>query len=197
MPPLPVIADTYRVTVDWSPFQGVTPRNIFHLRSASTDVTEVADQLDEVMSSPFDVSLWAVMASGQSAPAFSILPLDGSTATVEHGFTNPPHGGAAAEIAPAVCLVMSFHTDQRGARGRGRMYIGPVREEAVGNGLFDGTVTGNAAVAWVNFHEALRAATVPLDPVVASYVHADAHSITSVRADTVAGIQRRRQQQLR
>lgn len=197
MPPLPVIAGAYRITLLWNNFDGIAPRNVLHVVAASGTVDDVADAFDAAMTSGINVGMFAVMNNSHFAGSFEILPLDGSTAQQSHDFTNSPRGGAAADITPAVCAVMSWHTAQRGPRGRGRTYIGPVREEAVTAGLFDATVQGNLVDAWAEFHDNLRSGSPILVPVVASYTHADAHEITSIRCDGVAGTQRRRQDQLR
>jgi len=90
--------------------------------------------------------------------------------------------------------VMSFRTTQRGSRGRGRIYMGPIGEGNNENNFLSTTVQAGMVTQWSNFHTAMRAHTPVIDPVVASYVHADAHSITSIRADAKIGTQRRRLQ---
>jgi hypothetical protein len=60
-------------------------------------------------------------------------------------------------------------------------------------GLIQTTVAVQAA--WDTFVTDARAAGVA--PVVASYVHADAHDIIAVQARSVMGQQRRRNDQLR
>jgi hypothetical protein len=127
--------------------------------------------------------------------SMEILPLDGTSASTTHAVSPTQGGDQASQIVPEACLVLSLHTPQRGARGRGRVYIGPICEGIMANGLVDGTVESDTVTAWGAFQTSVNGAGVTW--VVASYRHADQHPIIGLRADAVCGVQRRRLNQLR
>jgi hypothetical protein len=55
---------------------------------------------------------------------------------------------------------------------------------------------GDTVAAWVAFENHLVAESPSIEMVVASYVHADAHSVTSISMRQIAGTIRHRQDQL-
>lgn len=75
------------------------------------------------------------------------------------------------------------------------MYVGPIVETTQTQGVANPTVVGLMTDAWEEFINKLRDDLNPL--VIASYTHADAHDVTSVRTDPLIATQRRRQDQLR
>lgn len=197
MPPLPTIANTFRVTLDWTTQHGIRPVNVFHVHSASSDVLAIGADIQNAMVVPSPLALFKCMQSDFTIPSFSILPLDGSTATVTIAASGQGGGGGSGQLVPAAAGVVSFHTAQRGARGRGRMYVGPCTETVISDGALDTTVQTQMLSAWGDFLTALPTGTEGVTMVVASYVHADQHAITNIRVDTLIGTQRRRQDQLR
>lgn len=198
MPTLPVIADCYRVTIPWIGSTGPQPRNVFHVTSASSDVLQIgADIGDAFHDARATAEPFVCLSDDYLTNELEILPLDGATATVTCPIATSLPGVASGQKIPQSCMVMSFHTPHRGARGRGRMYIGPITESCQDAGLIDTSKATEAVDAWGLFITALATkATAPL-LVVASYVHADVHTVTSLRADAVTGTQRRRVDQLR
>lgn len=194
--PLPTIADVYRCTVLWDPVAGLSPRNIFHIRTASGDVTAIGAAINDAFDTLSD-NMWRGLGSGFEATSLDILPLDGSTATVSVGLDPSWVGGAGGELSPASAVVVSLHSEQRGSRGRGRLFVGPVGETSMENGQVLAATQTEMAEMWGAFIAALPEASPSLELVIASYAHADAHAVTSVRIDTLLGTQRRRQDQLR
>jgi hypothetical protein len=197
MAPLPVINDTYRITLLWQGFSGVMPRNVFHVSSTSNDVSDIAG----VISDAFGVSgvgnnMFWPMHSSQSCASFDILPLDGTTAGSTWPIANPLEGAAVGETIPASSYVVSMKTGVRGPSGRGRMYIGPIRETAQDGGVTDPTGQGNVLAGFGNFQNELQGSTPVVTLVVASYKEAVAHTVTSFRVNTACGTQRRRQDQV-
>lgn len=195
---LPVIADVYRCTILWNTANGVAPRNVLHIKQPSGSEADVA----EAFSYAYGVAIatnnpWAPMSNTYTAAALDVIKLDGSSATQTEALAATIGGSASGEIIPASAGVMSLHTAQRGPRGRGRQFVGPTTEGSQVNGLLTGGVQVEFAAGWDLFIEALPSAPVPAALVVASYRHADAHEVTSIRADAVCGTQRRRQDQLR
>lgn len=196
MPPLPTITNVYRITLDWAQADGVAPRNVFHVRGTPANVTDLGDAIDDALGTLVNNELFAVMNSSQLCSSFSILPLDGVTGTVVHGITDPLRGAGSSSIIPQGAVVMSFHTAVRGPRGRGRMYIGPVREDVVSGGLVDGATLAGMVTHWGDFFDALVAGSPSLEFGIASYEHAQFNPVTSHRGDLVMGTQRRRRDQL-
>ena len=198
MPPLPTIPGVFRLTLAWELANGIQPNNVLHFASESSNMDDLAAAIDDAHTSVIGShNPFAAMSSSFELNSLRILPLDGVTAEGDFALGGPWAGSASGEIIPASAAVMSFHTGQRGARGRGRSYVGPTTEGSQINGLITGTVVTEMETAWPAFQDALVAGTPSIQLCVASYVHADQNGITSFRCDNVAGTQRRRQDQLR
>jgi len=195
MPPLPAIAGVFRVTIDWSVSNGVTPRNVFHVRSPTATVAQIATGLESAFVA--GIGQFETVSSLFQFNSVSILPLDGTSATTIHTLATTHTGGAGSgEFIPAMAGVLSLRTAQRGSRGRGRMYLGPSPEAIQTNGQLDNTRVGDSVAGWVAFENHLVAESPSIEMVVASYVHADAHSVTSISMRQIAGTIRHRQDQL-
>jgi len=193
MPVLPTISNVYRITLDWNTNVGITPRNVFHVRKSGSNEVEVA----EIIKSGAADHMFAPLSAGWDCPELAILKLDGSSATqffpVDSGtFLG---GTTGSDVIPQAAIVVSFHTTQRGPRGRGRMYVGPISENQQAQGAANTTTTADMAVAWAEFISNLDGDGCPM--VVASYVHADAHDVITFNIDSLIGTQRRRLDQLR
>ena len=196
--PLPVINDVYRITLLWEGVGGVTPRNSLHFRTDLTDPDDIGLAFDTGWYNVRGTAepLYA-MSSFFECPQIEILPLDGSSAGTLYTLPHQIQGNQSGEWAPQVCAVVSLKTTQRGARGRGRMYVGPCTESSVQNGTIVDTVQTEMQDAWDLVVAEFDQTALGLQLVVASYTHADSHDVTSARVDHVAGTQRRRQDQLR
>ena len=199
MPALPTITDTYRVTLNWSGFRGITPRNVFNVHQASGSETLVGNTVAAGFATMASYShLFHCMLDGFVCGELSILALDGTTAGINYLLGTPLTGGAGAgDMSPSSAAVVSLKTGVRGARGRGRVFAGPVAESRMADGILDSTSRTLMAAAWSSFRTGMNGATVPAQLCVASYVHADQHQVTSSSVRTVLGTQRRRQDQLR
>jgi hypothetical protein len=195
--PLPVIADTYRVSIDWETHASVRPVNVFHVRASGATVSDVADSIDASFNPAVNGNPFEAMHSGQQAFSFTVLPLDGASPGFIHSWTNTPAGGGSGEIIPQGAVVVSFHTGQRGPRGRGRMFVGPCRESVVADGVVDNTVQSDTAISFNAWFADMLTQTPVITPVIASYRHRDKHDIDSLRVDRIMGTQRRRSNQLR
>lgn len=193
MAPLPVIANTFRIGLAWSAFQGVTPYNVFHIRTLSEDLGEIRDAVqDAYIEATSD--MFGPMATGQLCSFLDITPLDGVTATQTLPLATPFVGANTGQTIPAVCCTVSLKTPQRGAQGRGRLYLGPVTEAAVENGHVLGADDVNAA--WDAFSAELQVASTSCVLSVASYTHAEAYDVTSIVVREACSTQRRRQRQI-
>lgn len=192
---LPVIANTFRVTVDFNTVSGLTPRCVHHVQTATADVEEVGDIWWEAAPD----GLYGPMLGAHEPTSISIIPLDGIGATA----IVPRPGGASTlclgtgQSMPQVAAVVSLRSNVRGPRGRGRQYVGPLVEQAQDQGVMDASTRGNLRDAWNDFQVALLASDPAATLVVASYVHAEANDVMHIDVDTLTGTQRRRQDQLR
>jgi hypothetical protein len=191
MPPLPTIADTYRVTLDWSVADGVNPANVMHFTMPSGSESDLFDALTANLNEP----MFACVSSAFRINGVSILKLDGSSATQSFVLATPIDGTSGAEFSPASAGIVKLQTTQRGPRGRGRQYYGPVGEDAMSNGGLGSSTTSAMSSGWADFLPGIAADGAPL--VVASYVHSDVHQVTAVTIEAILGTQRRRQNQLR
>lgn len=194
MPPLPTITDVYRVTWNFSPSEGVTPRIVQHYYSPNSDVDVFGASLIAVMVD----DLFYPMPGAFEPLTIDVLPLDGTTPTQSF---NLPNGIAFcsgdSDMSPASAYVMSLRTAQRGPRGRGRSYIGPVADSTIQDGQVFGESYENLQVAWAAFLEAASELDPLISLCVASYTHSDQHVVTGITFRQVLGTQRRRQDQLR
>lgn len=196
MAPLPVIANVFRVSMPW---QGgiVHPVNVFHVKSAtSSTASDVGDAIDEALLG-LTGDPWNSIHEDYTCPTLEIIELDGASATFAKNLDHIPQGAATGPEVPNTCGVVSFHTDQRGSRGRGRMYVGPVGEDIINDGELQPSNAADMLTGWEELITNLPSSTPSLQLVIASYVHADSHQVTSVRVDNILGTQRRRQDQLR
>jgi hypothetical protein len=195
MPALPVIAGTWRVTMNWPSIGGVAPRNVFHISTSSTDVSHIVDAINTAFVAAPDMA--ACVASVYTCTSIDLLPLDGHTATSTHELPDGLGGESSTAFVPQVAGLVSLHTAQRGPRGRGRQYMGPVGEGAITEGILEASPQAAMQSDWEQFITTLGEQSPAVVLVVASYTHADAHVVTSVHIDTVLATQRRRQDQLR
>jgi hypothetical protein len=192
MPPVPTIAGVYRIVLLWLPQGGISPRNVFHIHTATTDVDEIADNL----SAAFNDHQFDPKASDNNFLQIEITPLDGHTAGTIHTMGHTTQGTGTGGLMPSTAAVLSIRSAQKGAQGRGRQYIGPVTEDKAQAGILDPTSQGLVTDGWVDF-----AASIDLSMGaqlgVASYTHAAFYPETSLSCDRLVGTQRRRQDQLR
>lgn len=197
---LPVITDVYRVTFNWALAAALSPKNVWHLRVPSSNKSAIGSALATLLNgASYDKELWRAMADSYTLSSFEVLPLDGSSssAIITAGIGSIAGGSATGDICPALAATVSFGTAQRGPRGRGRCYVGPIREAEQASGILLSTTLTTMQTAWTALLAALVAATPSMHLCVASYVHEDSNDVTSARVNTLLGTQRRRQDQLR
>jgi hypothetical protein len=188
---LPEIANTYRCTLLWSNFLGVAPRNVFHVFSDTGNETDVFNTLEANLSD----GMFDALVNSYTLDQIAIIALDSNSATHIHDSAAGINGGAEGSPIPASAAVVSFRTNTRGSRGRGRMYVGPIGEDKQDHGVLASASQGAMQSAWDDFREAMVGDGRPL--VVASYAHADQHAVVTSTVDTLCGTMRRRQDQLR
>jgi hypothetical protein len=200
MPPLPTIANVFRIR--WiftrTDLAHPLPTNVFHVLAASgATEADVADSLNAAWAVPTLGHMIGPLPTTLSPTAMGITELNGTSAEQIEAVTVVASGSGSGNVIPNQAAVVSFHTPQRGARGRGRIYLGPTTEDQVNDGKLDSASAAQLLDGWGDFIAALPGQSPSLELVVASYVHADQHAVTSHRVDSIVGTQRRRLDQLR
>lgn len=196
MAPLPVIADTVRVTWLFESYLGVTPRVVQHYRTASANMAELADSIRDNLVA----GLFGPMHESFEPQGIALLPLDGVQATYVFSFPTPGTPAlcnGTGQIMPAVSALMTWRTLLRGPANRGRSYIGPVVESAVSDGVLDEPWLSDLEDSWSTFLAGLSAEDPAVRLCVASYVNAESTIVASGRSVRTLATQRRRQDQLR
>lgn len=195
MPPLPVIANTYRTVLDWGSVGGTNPRNVMHFRD--TLGTQTASDLFHVADDGATSDMWGYLTDSSVCGLLHITPLDGVTGTSEFATTAPGWTGPqTGQYMPQVAQVIKLVTGLRGRSNRGRVFLGPVAESVAANGiLIAGDELAAQHAAWVSFETTLHAAGWEI--VVASYKLGTAQSVTAISNEQILATQRRRQSRLR
>lgn len=196
--PLPTIANVYRLAFNWIGSISVHPVNILHVRCTDTsDVTAIVGAIGDAYDAIASGGPFNCLSSEYAVSALQITPLDGVTAATDQPLGTTIVGSGTGDQILNNCGLVSFHTAQRGPRGRGRMYVGPITESKQNGGQLDNTAQTEMLTGWDNWNDELVAGAVSVQLVVASYVHADAHDVASIRIDDVVATQRRRLDQVR
>jgi hypothetical protein len=192
-----VIANTFRVALDWADPSGQSAVNVMHISApGGATVAQVAAGMDAAASG----NMWASVINTAKVSQFAITPLDGTTAT---SFITPATVGrwtgssASVEFLPAVAPVVKLTTAVRGRSNRGRQFLPFTGESNVVNGKVRSVDVAVIQPAWTAFLAGLTAFTPSLHLVVASYKLATAVNVLTVHVEDVLGTQRRRQGRLR
>lgn len=197
---LPVITDVYRCTLNWATAANVAPRNVLHIRASSTTEALVgAALLAALGNASSDTECWNTMIASHVLNSVTILALDGSSASaIVNTVGGTIKGGqTAGDVIPQSCCLVSLRTSQRGPRGRGRVYTGPLAEAIHSNGQINTTNVTAQQGGWNALLTNLPLQTPALHLCVASYVHGDSHDVTSLTVEGVVATQRRRLAALR
>lgn len=194
--PLPVIADTYRVALNWEIGSGAhNAVNVIHIRDqvGTHDKDYVAAKLDEDVVT----NMWKAVSDGAGVERIVITPLDGLSASGEYITGLPARwvGGTGGNPIPASASLVKILSDERGRSRRGRIFLPFVSEGAQNAGLIDLTTVATMETAWTDFLAALIVDDLEL--VVASYKLSEATPIVSCTVEDACGTQRRRQTRIR
>lgn len=198
MPPLPTIPDVVRVTFAWNTVNGVTPRNVIHIRTALTTDADIMSEIVSAVGTGDGNLMYVAMHSSFAIDHVDILKLDGSAATSSFiGLSTLfETTGGSGELVPEAAMLLKLSTAVGGPRGRGRQYIGPLAESACANGFLTGITLSTVADAWVDFSEALVTSSLS-HLCVASYFHADSNDVIAITPRSYIATQRRRLLQTR
>jgi hypothetical protein len=195
MPPLPVIADTFRVALLWNGIAPVNPVNVFHVHDNSGTAT--ASDVNDEISNQAAANMWLCLPDAMAVGLLRITPLDGTSPTVDFtpNVASRFEGQQAGQYSPQVACLEKFTTDRRGPANRGRMFLGPVSEGVQVDGVYGGAGLGLQQTAWENFVSGMTTAGFPL--CVASYKHGTQRAILAVATESTFATQKRRQNRLR
>lgn len=185
MAPLPIIAGVTRCTLNWESNDFPPTHNVLHFSGQSGTPNDRA----QAIADGFTPDALVALASVYILNSVDFIELDGTSPQVTGTVTSGPIGGSTGDPIPTACALVDLYTDQRGPRGRGRVFLGPIGESAQVGGRLNSP--GLVTTGW----EDTGAAWALSDAgalVVASYVHADKHGVQSFHCRTVYGNQRRR-----
>lgn len=192
MSPLPVINDVFRCSIHWVHSSGQRAVNVFHVQSSTLTAQAVANLIDASVTA----NMWQPVSSSASVQELHVLPLDGSSSTLEKVTTGTKWAGSTTgDMTPQAACLLSLKTGLRGPANRGRMYLPFIAESSAGNGTLVVASQTTLNAAWLAFIAALGAGGAEL--VVASYKNANAHQLDSIAAEIPLATQRRRQDRLR
>lgn len=190
MAPLPVIADTFRVTLNWylSNNVGAKAANVLHFRDTTS--TQDKDDLAADLNDNVNNNMFAMLDPQANIFSYEIIPLDGSTPTGEYNFSTARGGSGTGEGIAQAAVMVKLQTEQRGPKGRGRIFLPFLEEGAQVDGALDPTKRSTAITNWIAFRTAMT--TDGWQMVVASYAHQAAYEVTGISVRTVSGTIRRR-----
>jgi len=182
MPPLPVIPDVFRVVLEWNAHGGVSPVNVLHFFADGATSAQVAGVIADHITS----DMFSVVGQDFTLDTIAITPLDGSTATTHHSLGVGVAGQATGQAMLNMAACLNFGTTQRGSRGRGRVFLGPITESVnTGENNWDGAQRTDLRNDWAAFITACGTDSPSVVLGVASYAHGDFHIITSLTPDTL------------
>lgn len=189
MAPLPEIADTYRIALNWS-VDNIS--NVFHVHADGQTPGGIATALEGNVTA----GMWNGMPDATAITHFDITPLFDSTATYTRSTDGSLKwkGNKVGEYTPAACAVVSLHTAFRGPANRGRAYLGPIAENSQANGFLTGPERAGIEASWNTFAAAWI--SDDMEMVVASYKHGTALTVVTCSVRPALGTQRRRQDRL-
>lgn len=190
--PLPIIADTYRVALNWTGPGSLIASNVMHFRNPAGTAAGLYSALDANVAA----SMWGLAPTTTACSLVEISKLDGSSATYNAFPAGAKWAGpaTAGDVIPAGAVVVSFRTALRGRRNRGRIYLPFVTEINIQNGVAAAGSLTACSVAWASFLSAMNTAGYAL--VIASYVGGSAQAVTTATVKTTLATQRRRQSRL-
>ena len=195
MAPLPIIENAVRVGINWSASAGIRPVNVFHLITDSQSEVAIGAALDSAFDAPAGNPFSIVMANFQ-IESWAITLLSSSSATQIVPCTETITGSGGGNMIPQVAGVLSMRTSERGSRGRGRLFLGPVGEADADAGLMSSGIPAGTVAAWNTVADELAADPLNISFGVASYVHQEIAGVQTFSMRRAFGTQRRRQNQV-
>ena len=177
---LPVIADTYQVSIGYRYGDLSTAANVLHANWFGGDAQTLADG---VASAWWTATAWPrVQSAFMSAGQIRVTPLDGTSTTAianatAFGVTTGQNADPTSSCAEA--LVVTQYTDVRGRSGRGRYYL-PYMARAYrsGSGTSWDDGAGDIAAAFTQVKSNLLTGLPGVTFGVVSRLHSTFHATT-------------------
>lgn len=193
MPPLPVIADTFRCVLNWVNTGGQYATSTWHWKNNFGGGT--AAGLATQLTNNITGDLLDCISTTATVPTCTVTPLDGSSASSEHVLTGWGGSGGGVDWVPQASVIVKFQTGLRGPDHRGRIFLPFVSESNITSGnLNSGTQTAMQS-AWNTFVSNMSADLWDLQ--VTSYAHSDTEDVTTLLVESALATQKRRQDRLR
>lgn len=188
MPPLPVIADVYRVSLNWLRGSERRAVNVLHFSAPGKTETDVFTAIDAHVTG----TMWESVSSATIIDRVDILKLDGTSTTHGHAtdLTGKWQGSGSSAIIPQGAHVVSLRSDLRGRSNRGRVYLPFVSESVQDDGKLTSAVIADVLAGWGAFANAMATDGVALG--IASYKHSNWHQATNIIVGSSLKTQRRR-----
>lgn len=183
---LPIIADTFRVALEWNGGDAV---NVIHVFSLTGDANDIADALEASV----DSDMWATVSDSYEIDSIVVTALDGTSTSVVRAPTTAADwtGGTGGEYIPGYATVVSLRTNERGRSKRGRVFLPRLAESAVANGIITSVDLSAMQLAWDTFRTNLNGEGCEL--VVASYLLETSEPVTVSNVSTKPGVLHKRQ----
>jgi hypothetical protein len=193
---LPVIANVFRVTFNVQASEQLAMHNVLHFASSAVaNEIELGTMIDAALDANYE-QMFATMPTNYGVNNIDVLPLDGTSSTVNVALSN--HGGQAdGESIPGSACIVKLGTGERGRSRRGRIFLGPVAESAQLNGFLVAGLRSEVENGWRAFQDDLIAGSSTVALQVTSYVAGGSTRLcTAITVPVVMGTQRRRQSRL-
>ena len=189
--PLPVIADTYQVVLNWT--NANAPRDastVFHWFDNIGTQNEA--NLNADLEASVSADLWRLCSAAARVNAMRITALDGVSAGVSYTVASAAKwtGAGGSDCILQGSQVISLKSAVRGPRGRNRMFLPWISETDNTNGALGSAGVALMQTAWDNFTAAMFTAGWILSAV--SSVHNEGNLVTSTTPRSVLNTQRRR-----
>lgn len=189
--PLPIIANCYRVALNWTNTQNaLTATNVMHFAKSGGS----ASALYTLLNASVTQSMWIPTSTYASVNQVVITPLDGTGVSVPNLTGKPSKwsgAGTPADFNPQVSAIIKMQTVKRGRSYRGRVFLPWVAEGEQTNGVLTAGDVTTCSAAWTTWLAAMTAGGY--NPVVASYLHATSENVVNVLCESLTATQRRRQ----
>lgn len=193
---LPIIPNTYRVTLLWGANLGIACRNTFHVNKAGTTLAAIWGNLDTAFGAPaLAASQWQACGVGFGCQTALVYDLGTTNAGEVRTLTRGLVGGGANDVIPGASPIITIRSSQRGPQGRGRLYLPPVTEDQQAGGKLTAGALTTMGAAWATFLGSLAGNGVAFG--MASYKHAAFHPFTSVVVESALATRRPRQNKIR
>jgi hypothetical protein len=190
---MPVIPHVYRVAINHKGSSGVHTTNVIHVRMP--DDPSEAGVIATLDAQAGTNNLFGPVASGYASAGttLAVTKLDGVSPTVESPVTATAWDCAGSgDPVPEAALGLTLRTAKRGRSFRGRLFIGPLTEAAINNGIVSSSIVTGLSSSWSTFATDIAGAGTGYALVVASYHLSSAENVTNVEGHFDMRTQRQR-----